>query len=292
MATPPNPVPPNPVPPNPPVTRRGPSPAAVGNVLVAGAGPRLHRHRHPPRRGGRRPSTSSTSARPPPRSARASPCRATRCASCARSACGTRLRRTDTPSAAWGCARPTRPGRCSPRCPTRAAAAPTSRPPAACPGLRARPHPARPGGAGGRQDPARHLVHGAAPGRRRRRQEHRTEPSKGDRSNITYCYVDDLEDPEKGWLNSKEAQGGVVSGEPEKWAQQWAEETHAKAQDIWKMTPQAPQPAEAMSTALKNTVLDDQYLKDAMNIINRQLGIAGLRLAAFLNKAYASCPAP
>jgi S1/P1 Nuclease len=123
-------------------------------------------------------------------------------------------------------------------------------------------------------------------------------------------YVDDLEN-EKGWLNSKEAQH-VVSEDPTKWSLQWAVETHCKAQDVWRMTPQA-QPrlaAETVSTCpkdtvvddqcknmvlddhYKNTVLDDQYLKCAMNIINRQLGVAGLRLAAFLNNAYASCPVP
>jgi hypothetical protein len=104
-------------------------------------------------------------------------------------------------------------------------------------------------------------------------------------------YVDDLEDPEKGWLNSKDAQG-VVSGEPLLWAQQWAVETHALAQKIWNKTPQAPHPTpEPPPPELKNTVLDDQYLK-ATDIINRQLGVAGLRLATFLNKAYASCPMP
>jgi hypothetical protein len=122
-------------------------------------------------------------------------------------------------------------------------------------------------------------------------------------------YVDDHEDPKTGWLNSQEAQKNVVSEEPDKWAEQWAVETHAKAQSVWRMTPQASQLAqveavstcpkeqqlaqvEAVSTCPNDEVLDDQYLKAAMNIINRQLGVAGLRLAAFLNKAYASCAVP
>ena len=74
-------------------------------------------------------------------------------------------------SAASGCARPTRRGRCSPRCPTRAAAAPTCRPPAACRGPRS---PASCSTGRRRRAPRIRLgtsVHGAAPGRRRRRRD-------------------------------------------------------------------------------------------------------------------------
>jgi hypothetical protein len=38
-------------------------------------------------------------------------------------------------------------------------------------------------------------------------------------------------------------------------------------------------------------VLDDRYLRDVLPILDRQLGVAGLRLARFLNAAFGSaCP--
>jgi hypothetical protein len=41
-------------------------------------------------------------------------------------------------------------------------------------------------------------------------------------------------------------------------------------------------------------VLDDAYYRKVSPIVARQLGLAGLRLAKFLNDAYASdqCPVP
>lgn len=85
-------------------------------------------------------------------------------------------------------------------------------------------------------------------------------------------YVDVLEE---GWLKSQDAQG-VDGGKPE----DWAVETHAKAKEVWDMSP-------------AGTLLDDTYLKKAIEIINRRLGVAGLRLAKVLNDAYADkCAAP
>ena len=59
----------------------------------------------------------------------------------------------------------------------------------------------------------------------------------------------------------------------------WAEATHAAARVVWYARP-------------ANDVLDDRYLKDVLPILDRQLGLAGLRLARFLNQAYGSdvCP--
>ena len=82
----------------------------------------------------------------------------------------------------------------------------------------------------------------------------------------------------QGWLKSTEAKTpGIDGGTPTA----WAEETHQYAQGIWAMTP-------------SNHILDDDYLAKAKSIIERQLGVAGLRLARFLNDAYASnqCPVP
>jgi hypothetical protein len=88
-------------------------------------------------------------------------------------------------------------------------------------------------------------------------------------------YVDVLED---AWLTSAEAkQPDLDGGTPEA----WAEETHKVAQKMW-----------ALLAA--KAALDDEYYKQAVPIIDRQLAVGGLRLARFLNEAYASkaaCPA-
>jgi hypothetical protein len=90
-------------------------------------------------------------------------------------------------------------------------------------------------------------------------------------------YVDLLE-TNGGWLTSAEAHApGVDGGTPE----QWANEAHKIAQAVWAGLPD-------------NSMLDDVYYKKALPVLDRQLGVAGLRLARFLNDAYASnqCPVP
>jgi hypothetical protein len=83
------------------------------------------------------------------------------------------------------------------------------------------------------------------------------------------AYVDRLE---SGWLKSAEARKrGVDEGTP----QQWALETHAAAQVVWHRLP-------------ADHTLDDSYYRDVLPIMDRQLGLAGLRLARFLNAAYAA----
>ena len=88
------------------------------------------------------------------------------------------------------------------------------------------------------------------------------------------AYVDRLEE---GWLKSAEAkQAGVDGGSPEA----WAEDTHKFAPIVWNSRP-------------ADNVLDDRYLRDVLPILDRQLGVAGLRLAKFLNDASADkCPTP
>jgi nuclease S1 len=56
----------------------------------------------------------------------------------------------------------------------------------------------------------------------------------------------------------------------------WANDTHKYAPTVWYLRP-------------ADDVLDDRYLRDVLPILDRQLGIAGLRLARLLNQAYASC---
>lgn len=83
---------------------------------------------------------------------------------------------------------------------------------------------------------------------------------------------------EAGWLSSDEAKTpGIDGGTPT----EWVDQTHAVAREASKLTP-------------ANFVLDEAYLNKARPIVERQLGLAGLRLARFLNEAYASdqCPVP
>lgn len=87
------------------------------------------------------------------------------------------------------------------------------------------------------------------------------------------AYVDRLE---SRWLKSAEArQRGIDGGTP----RQWALETHAAAKTVWHRLP-------------ADHVLDDSYYLDVLPIMDRQLGVAGLRLARFLNEAYElnKCP--
>jgi hypothetical protein len=87
------------------------------------------------------------------------------------------------------------------------------------------------------------------------------------------AYVDRLE---AGWLKSAEAvQPGIDAGTPT----EWAEEAHALARTIWILRP-------------ADNVLDDRYYRDVLPVLDRQLGIAGLRLARLLNDAYAPGPCP
>jgi hypothetical protein len=79
-------------------------------------------------------------------------------------------------------------------------------------------------------------------------------------------YVDRLEG---GWLKSAEAyKAGIDGGTPE----QWANETHGYAPTVWTLRP-------------ADNTLDDRYLRDVLPILDRQLGVAGLRLAKVLNDA-------
>lgn len=87
--------------------------------------------------------------------------------------------------------------------------------------------------------------------------------------------VDRIED---GWLKTTDAMTpGLDEGTPS----DWAIETHQVAQRVWAMTP-------------ANGVIDDAYFNQAVPILDRQIGVAGLRLARFLNEAYSSkqCPRP
>jgi hypothetical protein len=87
------------------------------------------------------------------------------------------------------------------------------------------------------------------------------------------AYVDRLED---GWLKTAEAKVEDPAADhapiDEKTFIAWAEETHRAAQTVWYGRP-------------ADDVLDDRYLRDVLPIMDRQLGIAGLRLARLLNEA-------
>jgi hypothetical protein len=80
------------------------------------------------------------------------------------------------------------------------------------------------------------------------------------------AYVDRLEN---GWL--KTAPDGIDGGSPA----DWARETHGYAQTVW-------------NQLTLNDVIDDDYFNKALPVLDRQLAVAGLRLARILNDAYAS----
>jgi len=86
-------------------------------------------------------------------------------------------------------------------------------------------------------------------------------------------YVDRLE---SGWLKSAEARAPRTAGGM---PVDWAVETHKAAQTVWNLLPD-------------NRLLEDTYYQKVLPVLDRQLGVAGLRLARFLNEAYRSkrCP--
>jgi len=87
------------------------------------------------------------------------------------------------------------------------------------------------------------------------------------------AYVNRLED---GWLKSAEAaRPDIDAGTPV----DWANETHGVARTVWHARP-------------TDDVLDDRYYREVLPMLDRQLGVAGLRLARFINEAFASdyCP--
>ena len=92
------------------------------------------------------------------------------------------------------------------------------------------------------------------------------------------AYVDRLE---AGWLKSDEAKQESADRSPVDRAAivKWAEDTHKSAASVWTLRP-------------ADNVLDDNYLNTVVPVLDRQLGLGGLRLARFLNQAYASqrCP--
>jgi hypothetical protein len=86
-------------------------------------------------------------------------------------------------------------------------------------------------------------------------------------------YADRLE---AGWLLSAEAQQpGIDGGTPE----QWANETHSLAPVVWNLR-------------AADNVLDDHYFRAVLPVLDRQLGVAGLRLAKFINDAAAATCTP
>lgn len=83
------------------------------------------------------------------------------------------------------------------------------------------------------------------------------------------AYVDKLE---AGWLTTPEAlDPATVAGTPTDWVLQ----THGVARTVWTAKP-------------ADNVLDEAYYRRVLPALDRQLGLGGLRLAAWLNDAFAS----
>src|SRR5262249_38237955 len=86
------------------------------------------------------------------------------------------------------------------------------------------------------------------------------------------AYVDRLYAPQTGWLNSSAARGPDPAGDS---PENWVNDTHAQAQLVWtKMVP-------------ASNVLDQSYYDAALPVLDRQLGLGGLRLARFLDAVLA-----
>jgi len=81
------------------------------------------------------------------------------------------------------------------------------------------------------------------------------------------AYVNRLEG---GWLAGAEARAADADGGS---AADWANATHTQGQAVWDLVP-------------PTRVLDDSYFQQVLPVVDRQLGLAGLRLARFLNEAY------
>jgi S1/P1 Nuclease len=95
-------------------------------------------------------------------------------------------------------------------------------------------------------------------------------------------YVDRLE---TGWLKSAEArQIGLSGGKPA----DWVVETHKAARRVWQLLP----PGTVTIDGKEYRVMDDAYFNQVLPVLDRQLGVGGLRLARFLNETYQSpkCP--
>jgi hypothetical protein len=75
---------------------------------------------------------------------------------------------------------------------------------------------------------------------------------------------------EGGWLASDEARA-AAAGTP----QDWAVETHDVAREIWPLLPQ-------------DRLITDAYFFKVLPVVDRQLGRAGVRLARFLDDAFAA----
>jgi hypothetical protein len=81
---------------------------------------------------------------------------------------------------------------------------------------------------------------------------------------------------ETGWLMSPDAHKSVINNPA-----QWAVETHKTAQEIWKLTP-------------SSKILKDDYYVEVLPMLDKQLGLAALRLTRFLTDALSTedCAAP
>jgi len=81
------------------------------------------------------------------------------------------------------------------------------------------------------------------------------------------AYVDRLEE---GWLRGADT-SAQAAGTPAA----WADETRALGQQVWDAMP-------------ASRVLGDDYYKQVLPVLDRQLGVAGLRLARYLGEVYAA----
>lgn len=98
---------------------------------------------------------------------------------------------------------------------------------------------------------------------------------------IVFSWGTYVERLEIGWLKSAEARKiGTDGGQPA----DWVVETHRYAQQVWHLLPP--------SDSDKPRLMDDGYFNQILPVMDHQLGVAGLRLARYLNEVFRSpkCP--
>ena len=78
---------------------------------------------------------------------------------------------------------------------------------------------------------------------------------------------------EEGWLTTAEARGGDAGT-----VEDWVLASHRVGAEIWTWTPE-------------NHLVGDDYYTKAVPVLDRQLGLGGLRLARWLNDAFSGAPA-
>jgi hypothetical protein len=96
--------------------------------------------------------------------------------------------------------------------------------------------------------------------------------------NVTWNWGAYVTRIEEGWLASPEARGAEAGT-----IEEWTLASHRVGAEIWTWTPE-------------NKLVGDDYYRKAVPVLDRQLGLGGIRLARWLNETFSgpppACPNP